>query len=124
MAAMEGEVGGVFERCGQPVARLRDDRVLARLDPLHVDADLAGDRYAVFGRPPRRLRRIGARHQRLGRRAAGVDAGAADEIALDDRDLHAGAGQPQCQSRPGLTGANYDRVVVGHGRSNSGADAG
>ena len=56
------------------------------------------------------MRGIGAGDQRLGRRAAGVDAGAAEQVALDQRDLHAGAGQPAGERRPGLAGADDDRV--------------
>src|SRR5207248_1902836 len=35
---------------------------------------------------PRRMRGLGAGDQRLGRHAAGIDAGAAESFALDDRD--------------------------------------
>src|ERR1700746_386669 len=57
---------------------------------------------------------IGARYQRLGRGAAGIDASAADEMALDDSHLHPGARQAECQRWSGLAGADDDRVEVGH----------
>ena len=43
---------------------------------------------------------IGARYQGLGRGAAGIDASAADEMALNDSHLHPGAGQAECQDGP------------------------
>ena len=56
-----------------------------------------------------------ARDQRLGRDAADVDAGAADQLALDDRGLAAGIAQPDGQRRAGLPGADDDRIVAfGH----------
>jgi hypothetical protein len=56
------------------------------------------------------VRCIGARDQGLGRHAAGVDAGAAEQLALDQRDPHAGGGQAADQRRPGLAGADDDGV--------------
>src|SRR6185312_16138023 len=68
----------------EAAARVADDLVLARLDAAHVDAHLAGDVHAVRARRARRVRRAGARHQRLGGRAAVVHARAAELRALDD----------------------------------------
>ena len=65
---------------------------------------------AELGAAPRDVRGVGARDQRLGRHAAGVDAGAAEQLALDQRDRHAGGGQPAGERRPGLAGADDDRV--------------
>ncbi len=48
-------------------------------------------------RAPGEMRRIGARDERLGRHAAGVDARAAEQLALDEGDRHArasSAGRP------------------------------
>ena len=77
--------------------------VLARLDLPHVDGDGAWDRNAVISGAAGEMRGIGTRHQRLGRRAAGVDAGAAEAVALDDR--HALArrlpGDVRATGRPG-----------------------
>ena len=114
MAAMQFAVRVCFERGGQTISELRHHRVLARLDPFHIDRDPAGDRDPVFGGMAREVGGIGARHQGLGRGAAGIDAGAADQVAFDDRHLHAGAGETERQRRPGLAGADDDRVVVGH----------
>jgi hypothetical protein len=47
------------------------------------------------------MRGARARDQRLGRDAAGVDAGAADQPAFDDRGFPAGAAQPDGQRRTG-----------------------
>src|SRR5438876_31354 len=84
--------------------------VLARLDLLVVDADRAGERHAIIGGAAGKMRGIGARHHRLGRHAAGVDAGAADELALDQRDAHAGGLEPADERRAGLAGADDDGV--------------
>src|SRR5260370_33621207 len=62
---------------------------LARLDALHVDFDLTANVETVVGAATRHVRGIGARDQSLGGRASGVDAGAAEAIALDARDFHA-----------------------------------
>ena len=55
---------------------------------------------AVIRAAARQMRGIGAGDQRLGRHAAGVDAGAAEQLALDHRDLHAGRGQPPASDGP------------------------
>ena len=65
---------------------------------------------AEIGGAPGHVGGVGAGHQRLGRHAAGVDAGAAEQLALDERDLH-----PRAVSRPasggaGLAGADDDGV--------------
>ena len=46
----------------------------------------------------------------LGRNAPVVDAGAADELALDDRSLASGIAEPHRERRAGLSGADDDRV--------------
>jgi hypothetical protein len=53
---------------------------------------------------------IGAGDEGFGRRAACVDAGAADAFALDEGDRLAGRGDPPRRWRPRLTGADHDRV--------------
>jgi len=65
------------------------DRVLSGFDTLHVHAYVAIDRHAVVARTPREMSRVRARHHRLGRNAPGVDAGSAEEMALDDGNRHA-----------------------------------
>src|SRR5882757_2855483 len=91
-----------------------DDVVFPRLDALHVDLDLAAGAETEVGAAPRGVHGIGAGDQGLGGRAAGIDAGAAKAIALDDRDLHARARQPPRQRRSRLPGADDDGVVVRH----------
>src|SRR5581483_2348193 len=46
----------------------------------------------------------------LGRRATGVHARAAEQLAFDDRHLHAGGGEPAGQRRTGLAGPDDDGV--------------
>jgi len=104
----------LFETGLQAASRLFDDRVLTGFHPLHVRAHAAMDHDAVFGRPPGHVRSVGARDQRFGWGAASVDAGAPDKPPLDDGYPHARSCQPHRQRRPGLTGADDDRIVVGH----------
>src|SRR6516225_5317614 len=69
---------------------------------------------AILGGAPRGPGRVRARDQGLGRGAAGIDASAADEIALDDSHLHPGAGKAERQRWPGLAGADDDCVICSH----------
>ena len=63
-----------------------------------------------------RVRDLGAGDHGLGGRAAGVDAGAAEDIALDEGDLLSGSGEPDGEEGACLTGADDDGVEVGdHG---------
>ena len=66
-----------------------DDLVLARLHALHVDLDVAVDHHAELRGAARDIGGAGARHQCLGWNAADIHASAAEELSLDDGDLHA-----------------------------------
>ena len=92
MATVERDVCGVFEGRGAPVSCRRDNRILAGFNPPHVDADITSDHHTILGGAPRDPRGIGAHYHGLGRGAAGIDAGAADEMELNDGHLHPGAG--------------------------------
>ncbi len=70
--------------------------------------------HAIVGRAAREIGDPSAIEHRLGRRAAIVDAGAADIRALDERGLPAGAGTGFRQRIASLTGADNDGVVVIH----------
>ena len=70
----------------------------------------------VVGRAPRDVRGVGAGDQRLGGHAAGVHAGAAEQLALDERDRHAGGRQAARQRRTRLAGADDDGVEAPHRR--------
>ena len=83
------EIGRAGEPLLQPAHRLRHHGVLARLHRLHVDADVAADAHTVVAGMVRRPRGARAGHQRLGRCAAVVDAGAAEVCALDQCGLQA-----------------------------------
>jgi hypothetical protein len=97
------------------LAGLADDLVLSRLHALHVDARGAVHQHAVVGRAPRHVRRVGARHHRLGGRAAVVHAGAAELVPLHHGDFHAGTGEARSEGRPGLAGADDEGVEAsGH----------
>ena len=66
-----------------------DNVVFPRLDAFHVDLDLTSGAEAEVGAAPCQMDGMGAGNQGLGGRASGIDAGAAEAIALDDRDFHA-----------------------------------
>jgi hypothetical protein len=107
----------IFEALEGPLdARVgeADDIVLACLDALHVDRDLAPGAEAVLGPAARQMRGIGARDQSLRRRATRVHAGAAEAVALDDGDGLARARQPPRERGSGLSGSDDDRVIVRH----------
>jgi hypothetical protein len=70
------------------------------------------DHHTILGGAPRDPGGIGARYQGLGRGAAGIDASATDEMALNESHLHPGAGWAECQRWSGLAGADNDRVEV------------
>ena len=114
MALIDRAVGLAPQTALDAGGRERDDAVLARLDLGHVDLDRAGDLDAELGPAARQMRRIGAGHHGLGGRAAGIDAGPAEELALDDRDLLPRLRQPPRQRRPRLAGADDDGVIIRH----------
>ena len=87
-----------------------DDRVLPRLDRLHVDPDRPFDHHPELRGAARDVGGAGARDQGLGRDAAVVDAGAAEALALDDRDPLAGRGETVGERRTGLAGADDDGI--------------
>src|SRR3546814_6876722 len=76
----------------------------------HVDADFAFEQHSEIGRAARDMRGPRAGDQGLGRHAAGVDAGAAEQLAFDQRDRAARLRQPPGQRRTGLPGTDDDRV--------------
>ena len=75
--------------------------------------DVAVEHDAVVGGPAREMCGIGAGHQRFGRHAAGVDAGAAEQLAFDERDCHSGASQAAGERGAGLAGPDDDGVEAG-----------
>ncbi len=94
-----------------PARSAEHDAVFACLDFRHVHADRSGPD-SVFGAAAGQVGGVRAGHQRLGWDASGVDAGAADVFALDDRDPLPGGGQPTRQWRSGLAGTDDDRVEM------------
>ena len=80
-----------------PAARVAGDRIGPRLHARHVDTDRAVRNDAVVGAATGEMRGICAGDERLGRHATGVDAGAAEQLSLDDGDGHAGLRQPASQ---------------------------
>ena len=70
----------------------------------------AGDVDAVVGGAARHMGGVGVGDEGLGGDAAGVDAGSAEELALDDGDLFAGFGEASGERGTGLAGADDDGV--------------
>ena len=114
VAAIDAGVLEGRERSFDATVGETDDVVFSCLDALHVDLDVSRGAEAELGAAPRQMHGVGAGDQRLGGRAAGIDAGAAEATALDDRDFHARAGQPAGERRACLPGPDDDRVVVRH----------
>jgi len=90
--------------------------VLSLFDPPHIHAHRAraGDRDSELRGAARHMRCVGTRHHGLGGGAAGVDAGAAEELAFHDGDLHSGGGEALGQRGPGLSRADDDGVKWCH----------
>ena len=85
------------------------------MDTGHVDPHVPGDD-AVIRPAACEMRGVGAGHQRLGWCAAGIDAGASDQMPFDDGHRRPCRGQPCRHRRPGLAGADNDCVKAsGHG---------
>ena len=114
MRSVDRAVGIVAQTGFDGFTRGADDLFLAGFDGLHIDADLAGEGDAVEGGTACHVGGIGAGDQGLGGDAAGVDAGSAEEMALDEGDLHAGLSERSCEGRAGLTGSDDDGVEFGH----------
>jgi hypothetical protein len=94
--------------------RVGDDLVGPRLDLDHVDRDGTAGDDPVVGSAPGDVGGPGARDERLGRHAPGVDAGSAEEVPLEEGDGQARLRQPPDQRRPRLAGPDDDRVEAPH----------
>ncbi len=104
-------------------ARLHRHLAGAGGDFLHIDGNIAR-RDAEIGAAAGQMGGIGAGHQRLGRHAAGIDAGAAEIFAFDQAHGFTGAGQAAGQGRSRLAGADDDGVEALHGRAPAGITCG
>src|SRR5580698_2301177 len=99
-------------------SRLPRNRVLPRLDELHIDTHRAIVDYSVLGRAANHVGRIRTCDHRLGGCAAGVDTRAAEQFALNDRNFHSRPCQALRQEGPSLTGSDDNRVEgLGHRES-------
>jgi hypothetical protein len=76
--------------------------------------DRAAEVDAVIGGAPRQISGIRARDQSLGRRAAGVHAGPAEQLSLDNGHGHAGTRQPPGERWTSLAGTEDDGVEAAH----------
>ena len=76
------------------------------------DVELAGDRLGRAGHPPRLGERLGRAQQRLRRHARLERALAADQLALDDRDLQAASPSRPAHDLAGRAGADHDHVEL------------
>ena len=91
-------------------ARVARHPTCPRHRPCEIDPDRRIDHHAIIRRAPREVGGIGAGDQRLGRHAAGVDAGSAEMMALDQSDFHPRRREPRRQRRTGLAAAHDDGV--------------
>ena len=92
MVFVDGAVSHALQPSLKSGARCAHDSVLPGLDFLHVDADRSAGCHAIVGGAPCKMSGIGTGNERLRGRASRVDAGSADELALDKGDAHAGSG--------------------------------
>src|ERR1700745_3892366 len=106
MAFVYGTSFEGLERMLDAFVGYRHNGILARLQLLHVDADAAVDDDAELGAAARQMRRVGAGDQRLGRRAAGIHAGAAEKLAFDDGDVLPGGHEAARERGARLPGAD------------------
>ena len=111
-AANEIEPLGRFDPFLATGAEGLDDLPLALPDDRLIDRDRAG-LDPVIGAAAGEPGHAGAGHHGLGRRAAVIDAGAADLVPLDQGGPSSGPGQCGREGTAALTGADDDRVVVG-----------
>ena len=111
MTLVDHQVLGALQPFLDALIRAPHDSVLALFDFLHVDSNRAFDRHAILGGAPGDMRCTGACDQRLRRDATGVDAGAAEALALNDRHLHSCTCQANRKRRPRLPSAYDDRVI-------------
>ncbi len=116
MPLVDGCVLECLEGSFETLARLAGDGVLPGLDPGHVQRHLTAEGDAVVDGAPSHVGGAGAGDQRLRRDAAGVYAGAAELVPLDDGGLPAGGREAMRQGWAGLAGADDQGVVFGrHG---------
>jgi hypothetical protein len=99
-----------FSQASSPTRDLPKTASLSGLDRLHVDADRPTNRQAILRGASRKISDIGTRNERLRGRAARVDAGSADELALDQGDALAGSGESAGEGRPRLPRSDNNRV--------------
>src|SRR5215213_8834687 len=91
---------------GPGTDRVRPLKTGMALAARHVDLDGTVEDHAILAAPTSEMRRIGTGDQRLRWRAAGIDAGAAKELPLNERHRHACSGKPIRERRSGLPGSD------------------
>src|SRR6266851_3747588 len=84
LAEEQLDPGRLFDAVLAARAEVVDALALALTHPYHIHLHGAGGVHAVVGAAPREIGHPRARYHRFGRRAALVDAGAADMLPLDD----------------------------------------
>ena len=96
---------GAARHAAQPVlyagAAINGDLLRAGVDARHVDGDRTCH-HAIIGGAARQMRGVGAGDQGFGGLTAGIDAGSAEQMPLDQGHRHAGGGEPPRERRPRL----------------------
>jgi len=87
----------------------RNERLERKLGQLGREIEIQRET-AVFGGAADHLGGVRAGHHRFGGDTAGVDAGSAEEFALDDGHPLPRPGQPPGERRSGLAGPDHDGV--------------
>jgi len=111
VALIDGAIFQAPQPAFDPGSGLPRYGILPRLHAFHIDIPLAAKFDAKVGGTADHVGGVGAGDHRFRRNASRVDTGTAEQLALDDRDLHAGLGQAPRQGRAGLAGTDDDRVV-------------
>ena len=116
VAFVHGAILHVFQPGFDGRARLSGDGILASFHAPHIDLRAGRRIHAELRGARDHAGRVGARDHGFGRNAAGVDAGASEQLALHDGDPHSGFCEAAGERGPGLSGSDDDGVEgSGHG---------
>ena len=88
--------------------------IFSGLHRLHINGNFARDFHTKIGGATGHVRRVGAGHQRFGRRAAGVDASPSKELTLNHRDGVPSRNKAVGEGRACLPSSNDDGIVGLH----------
>src|SRR5258708_34551551 len=114
MTSDDGAAVRLLEGRLDPSPRVGRDLNCPRLRAREVETDRTREGNAVRAGPPGDVGSPCARDERLGGRAAGVDARPSEEVPFDDRDGPARRGKAEGEGRTRLPRSDDDRVKALH----------